>query len=59
MEVIPTQQDVVDLLRETGALREGHFEYSNGLHSNEYLQVALAMRHYQDARALKIGRAHV
>jgi orotate phosphoribosyltransferase len=57
MEVIPTQQDVVDLLRETGALREGHFEYSNGLHSNEYLQVALAMRHYQDARALSVGLA--
>ncbi len=57
MEVIPTQQDVVDLLRKTGALRDGHFEYSNGLHANEYLQVALAMRHYQDARALSVGLA--
>src|SRR5947209_16486474 len=57
MDIIPTQQDVLDLLRNTGALREGHFEYPNGLHANEYLQVALAMRHYQDARALSVGLA--
>jgi orotate phosphoribosyltransferase len=57
MDVIPTQQDVVELLRNSGALREGHFEYPNGLHANEYLQVALAMRHYQDARALSVGLA--
>src|SRR3974390_2207405 len=57
MEVIPTQNDVLDLLRKSGALREGHFEYPNGLHANEYLQVALAMRHYQDARALSVGLA--
>jgi len=55
MEIIPTQEDVVALLRATGALRDGHFEYPNGLHANEYLQVALAMRHYQDARALTVG----
>ncbi len=43
------------VLRETGALREGHFEYTNGLHSNEYLQVPLAMRYYQHARMLSVG----
>jgi orotate phosphoribosyltransferase len=57
MEIIPTQEDVVGLLRKSGALRDGHFEYSNGLHANEYLQVALAMRHYQDARTLTVGLA--
>src|SRR3974390_1090738 len=57
MEVIPTQNDVLDLLRKSGALREGHFEYPNGLHANEYLQVALAMRHYQDARTLSVSLA--
>jgi orotate phosphoribosyltransferase len=43
------------VLRETGALRDGHFEYTNGLHSNEYLQVPLAMRYYQHARMLSVG----
>jgi len=55
MHIIPTQEEVVAVLRETGALRDGHFEYPNGLHSNEYLQVALAMRYYQDARILSVG----
>jgi orotate phosphoribosyltransferase len=46
---------VVSVLRETGALRDGHFEYPSGLHSNEYLQVPLAMRYYQHARTLSVG----
>ena len=55
MHLIPTQDEVVRVLRETGALRDGHFEYPNGLHSNEYLQVPLAMRYYQHARMLSVG----
>src|ERR1051326_1359664 len=55
MHLIPTQDEVVAVLRETGALREGHFEYPSGLHSNEYLQVPLAMRYYQHARTLGVG----
>lgn len=55
MELVPTQENVVELLRRTGALRDGHFEYPNGLHSNEYLQVALAMRYYQHAKVLSVG----
>src|ERR1051326_6290282 len=55
MHLIPTQDEVVAVLRETGALREGHFEYSTGLHSNEYLQVPLAMRYYQYQRMLSVG----
>ena len=63
MHLIPTQSEVVEVLRETGALREGHFEYSSGLHSNEFLQVPLAMRYYQYQRMLSVGvsrllRAH-
>jgi orotate phosphoribosyltransferase len=51
------------MLRQTGALRDGHFEYPNGLHANEYLQVALAMRYFQHAKTLSVGlsrqlRAH-
>ena len=55
MHLIPTQEEVVDLLRQTGALRTGHFAYPNGLHSAEYLQLALAMRYYQHARTLSVG----
>jgi orotate phosphoribosyltransferase len=63
MHLLPTPDEVVRILRETGALRQGHFQYSNGLHSNEYLQVPLAMRYYQHARTLSVGlsrllRAH-
>jgi len=55
MHLIPTQDEVVSVLRETGALRDGHFEYSSGLHSNEYLQVPLAMRYYQYQRMFSVG----
>ena len=55
MHLIPTQDEVVRVLRETGALRDGHFEYPSGMHSNEYLQVPLAMRYYQHARTLGVG----
>ncbi|MBI4910271.1 MAG: phosphoribosyltransferase [Acidobacteria bacterium] len=55
MDLIPSQNDVVALLRQTGALRHGHFVYPNGLHANEYLQVALAMRHYEHLKTLSVG----
>ncbi len=55
MHLIPTQDEVVAVLRETGALRDGHFQYPTGTHSNEYLQVPLAMRYYQYQRMLSVG----
>jgi orotate phosphoribosyltransferase len=55
MHLLPTPEEVVRVLRDTGALRDGHFQYPNGLHSNEYLQVPLAMRYYQHARMLSVG----
>src|SRR2546427_10545435 len=55
MHLLPTPEEVVRVLRETGALRDGHFEYPSGMHSNEYLQVPLAMRYYQHARTLSVG----
>src|ERR1700683_1414580 len=55
MQLIPSQDDVVGLLRETGALRQGHFQDPTGLHSNEYLQVPLALRHYQHQKLLSVG----
>lgn len=55
MELIPTNEEVIDMLRQTGALRDGHFEYPNGMHANEFLQVALAFRYYQWAKILSVG----
>jgi orotate phosphoribosyltransferase len=55
MHLVPTHDEVVDLLRRTGGLRTGHFEYNNGLHADEYLQVALTMRHYDSAKILSVG----
>lgn len=55
MHLIPTQEEVVGILQQTGALRDGHFEYPSGMHSNEYLQVPLAMRYYQHARTLSVA----
>jgi orotate phosphoribosyltransferase len=55
MHLVPTQDEVVALLRETGALREGFFEYPNGLYSNQYLQMALAFRYYQQSKVLSVG----
>jgi orotate phosphoribosyltransferase len=55
MHLVPTHEDVVALLRRTGGLREGHFEYTNGMHADEYLQVALTMRYYEAAKILSVG----
>ncbi len=55
MHLVPTNEEVIALLRQTGALRDGHFEYPNGMHANEYLQVALAFRYFQHAKLLSVG----
>lgn len=55
MHLLPTHDEIVRVLRDTGALREGHFLYPNGLHSNEYLQVPLAMRYYQHAKTFSVA----
>jgi orotate phosphoribosyltransferase len=55
MDIIPSQADVIEILRSTGALREGHFELPTGRHTNRYLQMPLAMRHYQEAKMLSVA----
>lgn len=50
-----TFDEIIEHFRATGALLEGHFILSSGLHSPNYLQCALALRHPQDA--VKFGRA--
>jgi orotate phosphoribosyltransferase len=55
MHLVPENEEVIQMLRECGAIRKGHFEYSNGMHADEYVQVALAFRFYQDAKILSVG----
>ena len=55
MHLIPNQEEVEHLLRETGALRTGHFEHPNGLHANEYLQIQCALRDYHNAKVLSVS----
>lgn len=55
MHLVPTHDEVISLLSTTGGLRKGHFEYTNGLHADEYLQVALTMRDYSAAKILSVG----
>lgn len=37
--------DVLDLFRQTGALLDGHFVLRSGLHSRQFFQCALLLRH--------------
>ena len=50
-----TRDELLDLYRRSGALLEGHFRLTSGLHSPGYLQCALVLQHPQHAEAL--GRA--
>src|SRR5437016_9839820 len=41
--------EVIDRFKKTGALLEGHFVLSSGLHSSVYLQCAIALQSTRDA----------
>ena len=43
------ETDVLALFRRSGALLDGHFRLSSGLHSPGYLQSALVLQHPRDA----------
>jgi orotate phosphoribosyltransferase len=50
--VTPQAESVLDLFRATGAYLEGHFRLTSGLHSPNYLQCALVLRHPSAAEDL-------
>jgi orotate phosphoribosyltransferase len=50
-----TPDQVLDIFRNSGALLEGHFRLTSGLHSAGYMQCALVLRFPQHAETL--GRA--
>ena len=52
-----TGEDILDLFRRVGALLEGHFRLTSGLHSPGYLQCALVLQHPREAEACGAGIA--
>ena len=55
VELIPSQDKIMQILKRTGAFREGHFVYPNGRHSPHYFQMPLAFRYYDTARVLAVA----
>jgi len=47
-----TQEEVLELFKRSGALLEGHFRLTSGLHSDRYLQCALVLQNPASAAAL-------
>src|SRR3977135_2774891 len=52
---VMTREALLALFRTSGALLDGHFRLTSGLHSPGYLQCALVLQHPQHAESL--GRA--
>jgi orotate phosphoribosyltransferase len=46
---VSTAESVLDLFRRLGALLEGHFRLTSGLHSPGYLQCAVVLQHPKEA----------
>jgi orotate phosphoribosyltransferase len=55
VKLIPSPDEVMDFLRQKGALREGRFEYPDGMQSQFYFQMPMAMRYHGDARILNVA----
>src|SRR6185436_1457787 len=55
VDLIPSSETVMQILKRTGAFREGHFVYPNGKHSPHYFQMPLAFRYYDTARVLAVA----
>jgi len=47
-----TQEEVLELFKDTGALLEGHFLLTSGLHSPQYFQCARVLQYPQHAQKL-------
>src|SRR5438046_1952167 len=55
VQLIPSPEEILQILQRTGAFREGHFVYPNGKHSPHYFQMPLAFRYYDTARVLAVA----
>jgi len=55
VQLIPSAEEIMHILKRTGAFREGHFVYPNGKHTSHYFQMPLAFRYYDTARVLAVA----
>src|SRR5205809_7121589 len=55
VQLIPSQEDIMQILKRTGGFRKGHFVYPNGKHTAHYFQMPLAFRYYDTARVLAVA----
>src|ERR671917_2847754 len=55
VQLVPSQDEVMQILKRTGAFREGHFVYPSGKHTPHYFQMPLAFRYYDTARVLAVA----
>src|SRR5436309_4682085 len=55
VQLIPSSDEIMQILKRTGAFREGHFVYPNGKHTAHYCQMPLAFRYYDTARVLAVA----
>ena len=55
VQLIPSPDEIMQILKRTGAFREGHFVYPNGKHTAHYFQMPLAFRYYDTARVLAVA----
>ena len=55
VNLVPSQETVMQILEKTTAYRKGHFIYPNGKHASHYFQMPLAFRYYDNARILSVG----
>ena len=55
VNLIPPPDAVMQILKRTGAYREGHFVYPSGKHTPQYFQMPLAFRYYDTARVLAVA----
>lgn len=55
VNLVPSQETVMEILEKTGAYRRGHFIYPSGKHASHYFQMPLAFRYYDNARILSVG----
>lgn len=55
IDLVPSSESVMEILKKTGAYRKGHFVYPSGKHASHYFQMPLAFRYYDNARILSVG----
>src|SRR6476660_4278075 len=55
VQLIPSSEEIMKILKRTRAFRGSDFVYPNGKHTAHYFQIPLAFRYYDTARVLAVA----